>query len=355
MRRFKVLAVPRDPNPYQELLYRPLRARDRPVRYGLELTPSHTANLLLFSVELAVGRLCGYRFLHIHWTFGFTFPVPRDSGVMRRVSRLWFVVSLRIARQLGYRIVWTAHNVLPHDPIFDDDVKARRCLVALADLVIAHSPQALEGLAEIGARPRSYRVIPCGPLGSEELTRLPPPAGAEPRTVLFFGRVARYKGVEDLLAVIGELQAPLAFIVAGGCSDPDLARRLTVAAAKLSDRVELSLRFVPDEELAALITSADALVFPFRSVTTSSSVMLGLSSGRPAIVPDLPAFAEIPDRAVIRYPAGPTGLRDALLRVAALSTEALRAKGRAARDAAVPATWGEIAQWTDEALHQLVA
>ena len=347
MTPLKVLAIPKDPTPYQELLYRALRRRGAAVRYAGILTGSRSANLLALPLELAAMRLRGYRIFHLHWTFGFNFPVPVARAQAKRISRIWFTLVLHFARMLGFGVVWTAHNVLPHDPVFDDDVKARRTLVGCSDLVIAHSADAIDGLAALGARPSSTAIIPHGPISPPEVEQIPPPKAGHPRTIAFVGRIAPYKGLEDLAAALQGLELPLRVVVAGACPDPELADRLTRAARELEPVLKLTIGYVPDSELVGILRSSDALAFPFRTITTSSSVMLGLAAGRPVIVPDLPALAELPDEAVIRYPAGQDGLREALTEVAQMPAEALLRRGAAARAAATLDSWDDIAARTE--------
>ena len=354
MSALRIVAIPRDANPYQELLYAPMRERGARVRYASGLTPSRTLNLLLLPLELLLGRCAGYGVLHLHWVFGFRFTGPSRSEALGRASRLWFTATLRVARALGMRIVWTAHNVLPHEPVFDDDVAARRSLVDACDVVIAHAPNALDELEAIGARPRRSRIIPHGPIVPEELRTLAPVEPSAVRTILFFGRIAEYKGVEDLLEAVASLDGGVNVVIAGGCSDRALADRLITRAAELGGRVRLALGRVPDAELRALLRSADALVFPFRAVTTSGSLTLGLASGRLAVVPDLPAFSELPDEAVVRYPSDQSGgLAAALAEVAAMPAERIHDKGRAAREAALSVGWEEIAARTDDAMRDV--
>jgi glycosyltransferase involved in cell wall biosynthesis len=350
----KIVAVPRDSNPYQELLYQPLRAREVVVHYAGMLTPSRTLNTALFPLELVWCRIRGYNIFHLHWTFGFRLPGAGGSTFLLRASRWWFAVLLWLVGVLGFRVVWTAHNVLPHTPVFDDDVKARRTLVDACDLVIAHTPHALEALAAIGAKPRRSEVIPLGPYTSESIRRLLPPAPSGTPTVLYFGQITPHKGVEDLLNVVAALDVAPDVIIAGRCMDPTLRKRLVAAAAALQGKVVMSLEYVPEPDLVKLLAAADAVVFPFRRVTTSSSVMLGLAAGRVAIIPDLPAFAGLPAAAVIRYPPGNRGLADALGAVATMPPETLATMGSAARSAGESVSWDEIAERTAAAMHDLL-
>ncbi|MGA8455271.1 MAG: hypothetical protein WB800_07705, partial [Streptosporangiaceae bacterium] len=160
----RVLALPRDPNPYQGLLYGEMRRLGVSVRYIGEPTRSRTLNLLLLPLEVLAGRIAGARVVHLHWVFAFTLPGEGRFPVLRRLAYAWFRVWLRTCRMLRMRLVWTAHNVLPHQPVFADDVSARRALVDASDLVLAHSQSALAELAVLGAVPRRSAVIEHGPL-----------------------------------------------------------------------------------------------------------------------------------------------------------------------------------------------
>ena len=133
IRRRRVLVYPADSNPYLESLYSELRGLGVEHRYAGELTPSHTLNLCLLPIELVVRRVAGLP------------AVPPALGVPLhrarrppgppfedRLMRWYLVALLELLRGLGVRTVWTAHNVLPHEQVFDDDRRARRQLVDVA-------------------------------------------------------------------------------------------------------------------------------------------------------------------------------------------------------------------------------
>ena len=125
----RVLVLPHDPNPYQRLLYGEMQRLGVRVTYIGDLTPSHTLNVLLLPLEIAARRIVGARLIHLHWVFAFALPGAGRFPVMRRIAHIWFLVWLRACRVLGMHLVWTAHNVLPHSPVFADEVSARRALV----------------------------------------------------------------------------------------------------------------------------------------------------------------------------------------------------------------------------------
>ncbi len=220
----KILVLPREEtNPYQELLYDEMRRRGARITYLAAVTPSHTLNLLLLPLEMAVRRCGGARVVHLHWVYAFALPASPKSALARRASAAWFAFWLRMLRPLGLRLVWTAHNVLPVTPVFDDDLGARRRLIAASDLVIAHSQANLDQLAAIGMPARRGAVIPHGPF----IPAQPPAAlrtpgdGGGPRELLFFGKIRPYKGVDILLRAFAALppEFDAHLTVVGECGD----------------------------------------------------------------------------------------------------------------------------------------
>lgn len=346
----KILVLPRDANPYQRLLYGEMQRLGVQVTYLGELTPIQTLNLLLLPLEVVVRRLAGACVLHLHWVFAFSLPGARGFPAMRWVAQAWFLVVLRVCRMLGVHLVWTAHNVLPHEPVFADDVFARRALVEASDLVLVHSQSTLNELAALGAVPRRNAVIPHGPISSSPAvgSLRTPGAGDRPREFLFFGRIREYKGVDDLLAAFLAMPDDVAahLTIAGRCDDPRLRSRLYALARRGGARVLLRLEQVPGDEVAQLLGAADVVVLPFRRVSTSGRAMLALSHGRPLIVPDLAGLTDLPDQAVLRYDGEVARLGDALVSLACADNETLAAMSAAARSYASQTTWQEIAERT---------
>lgn len=342
----QILVIPRDPNPYQRLLYDEMERLGATIHYLGELTPSHTLSLLLLPLEMAVRRARGAQFIHLHWVFAFGFPGIRRLAVSSRVSQAWFWVFLKTARLLGLRMAWTAHNVLPHSPVFADDVAARRSLVRQCDVVFVHSPATLESLAALGAVPRRSLLIRHGPMGPEAPAKLRTPGtGGGAREFLFFGKVAEYKGVEELLTAFAGLPAGsnATLTVAGQCDDGNLRARL---ASKATRNVRLRLEYIPAAEVTEQMSAADVVVLPFRAVTTSGSAELALAHGRPLIVPDLPNLAGLPADAVTRYDRSNPGLTAALVEMIGANQSRLAAMSAAALSYSAQASWGEIAAAT---------
>jgi glycosyltransferase involved in cell wall biosynthesis len=354
LRPLKIVALPRDPNPYQQLLYAEIERAGHRVRYAGELTPSHTLNVLLLPFELAAYRLKGWRILHIHWVFFFRIPAGDRAAVVRRVAQTWFAFVLAACRILGVRVVWTMHNLLPHDRVFHDDIAARRMLVSRSELVFAHSRASLQALEALGVQPRRSALVTLGPFEPTVDARAlrPPGAGRAALRLLFFGHVLEYKGVEDLLEAMAGIPAEVAvrLQVVGNCPDSRLRHRLQELAESTRGRVALHLARIPEDELRELLAGCDVVALPFRRVTTSASAILALGYGRVVILPDVAAFAEVPREAAVFYDGSVDGLRRAIVALARERDERLAQIGSAASAYVSNLSWADAAAQTIEPL-----
>lgn len=343
----RVLVFPKDQNPYQELLYSEMRKLGVRVTYLGRLTPFHGVSVALIPFETAVRRIIGARLIHIHWIAPFTLPGSRKFIFVRRASQAWFTLWLMTAKRLGMSLIWTAHNVLPHDQVFTDDVAARRLFTKACDLVIVHSEETSAGLAKIGATPRKVAVIPHGPFVSSQAARacIAETKESESFRFLFIGRVKPYKGVEELLAAFETVPVSLKahLTIAGQCDDPELLDRLEHFADNPYVSIRVSPERLPDAALSGFLDEAHVVVLPFRNVTTSGSAILAISHGKPVIVPDTANMIDIPGSAAIHYDGTQNGLVSALTLTAGMSMTELGAMSEAALKHAHRISWKEIA------------
>ena len=139
--------------------------------------------------------------------FGFALPGARRFPVMRWRRRSGSSSGCGACRVLGMRLVWTAHNVC-RTSRSSPMSSARRALVGASDLVLAHSPLALDELAASVPSPAGAPSSRHGPISARRPRRCcHPGADRGPRRFLFFGRVQEYKGVDDLLTAFLALPA----------------------------------------------------------------------------------------------------------------------------------------------------
>jgi glycosyltransferase involved in cell wall biosynthesis len=349
----KVLAFPRDPNPYQEQLYAPMREQGLTVDYLTGPTASHTFNLLCLPLVLLAKRLMGYGVLHLHWTYSFSLPWAGKFGC--RIMQWYFFGLLRLVKMLGYKIVWTAHNAMPHQKQFANDLKARRFLGKKSDLVIAHSTSAEKQLLDKRIASYTVRVVPHGNYSEvyqntmdRQAARRQLKLPEDAFVALFFGRVDSYKNVPALLAAAQQLKSDhpkLHVVVAGSCSDAKIQKQLKSAKRKLGKQLQLHTMFIKEEDVQTYFNAADVCALPFSEITTSGSAILSLSFGVPIIAPRKGALNDMPDKVGFFYdPESSDGVEVTLQK--AMSKKSLQPQKRAALRYASQLAWPNIAKQT---------
>jgi glycosyltransferase involved in cell wall biosynthesis len=269
---------------------------------------------------------------------------------------MWF---LRAVKKLGIKLVYTAHNVLPHDtgiellPIFRNVYKEM-------DAIICHTAEAKRRLIrEFSVDPEQVTIIAHGPLLHDAKLRSVAASKAQLSVsqnkilVVWQGIVRSYKGLDFLLESWHKVDAQRlnAQLLIAGTGDSELLEAIKgqVARLNLQESTSLDFRFIPDEELPTYYQAADILVYPYREVTTSGALMTALAYGKPIVATALQAFREVlrdgKTALLVNY-GDVEGLADALTRLIQDSKERERlARGVAASDN-FENSWTRIARQT---------
>jgi glycosyltransferase involved in cell wall biosynthesis len=244
------------------ILARRPRSRGRFVVKGLEYLPSvHRLRRRLAELQPDV--------VHVQWL-----ALPRlDVRWLREVAR-------------ERPTVFTAHHALPRDD--GRGVELRRRVYALVRRVVVHSRRGVEELVSLGLPRERIAYIPHAVFDADAPPAPSPPEG---RTVLFFGLLRAYKGLDVLLRALEELP-DVRLVVAGDPLDPvgplqELARTTGVAA-----RVEWRLGFVPEDEVSRLFGAATLVVLPYRRTDASGVLATAIGHGRPLVVTDVGSLGE---------------------------------------------------------------
>lgn len=229
---------------------------------------------LPFSWRTAIfGR---YDVFHVHW--GDTLLAARSvrTRAGKRVAMAVLLARLAVTRT---PVVRTVHNVTPPEGR-RIDVALLTALERLTALRIRLSPTTPEvaGIPSALILHGHYRDW-FAPMARSE---------AAPNRLAYVGLIKPYKGVEPLLTAFEEAAADhgeLRLTVAGRATDPELARSITQAADRLPS-LDADLRYLSEEEFVAIVTSAAAVVLPYRHMHNSGSALAALSLDRPILVPE---------------------------------------------------------------------
>lgn len=348
-REVKIFVVPYDGGPqYQDALYSAILAKHGDTCGISYWRRRPFLGVLSFFFTAAVRRGQGYRIAHIHW---WIFYVSRSLR-WKRASYWSSRAALRWLLFLRYRIVWTVHNLLPHEAHTSDDPDFARRLASNASRLIVHSKSTLSELADSRIDTATAVVIPQGSyIGRYQPSPSDPDRRAElglrgdDRLFLFFGLIRDYKGVGDLLIAQRALGPHDQLCIVGRACDQSAARTLDLASTL--PRLHVREGRVPDDDVASWFSAADVVCFPFRRVTTSASVVLALSFGRPIVAPRLGALNDLPpDVGYFYEPTDPLGLRRALADASRAPAHDVLRRGRTASEYAESLSWPMIAERT---------
>ena len=317
-------------------------------------------------------------FLHFHWRPDLYYALIRREGPPPRFQgpRSWlrlpgFALAAGAARRLGYRVVWTIHEVYPPEHARRPpgavsrrlDRVAARLLARSSHLLLAHEePVARRARRELGLGDRGIEVVPHSSYDgvyaarrSREEARadlgLPPGAFA----FLCFGQIRRDKALDLVLEAFAGLEDPhIALLVAGRVED-ERAEALLSAAAARDPRVVLRVGRSP--------TPRSPSCTPPRTPRCSPAARSG-----PLARPSSPSRwgcrwwlpRRGPPRAARRgggrrlFAPGDTGALRTALQAAAAEPQGARARGIAARQrAARLPSWAEAAERVAALMAQL--
>ncbi|MFZ2489064.1 MAG: glycosyltransferase [Anaerolineae bacterium] len=351
-------AAARDANPYIDLLCRGLAAE------GIAVT------LLDQPGDGALPAPAGAAdLLHLHWLELWGKPAYTSLaqlsrwGAPGRGLRRWlepalnsaahtdhrrqrfldqFFAALAEYRARGGRVLYTVHNLGQHEGEGAAvEAAALQRLLHEVDAVHVHSRALADEMRRrLSNAPTPVAVIPhvnyraayantvSGTDARRALHLRAVDDSASP-TFLFFGLLRPYKGLEELLPAFRRLSDSQATLLVAGRPRPnDFAARLAVQVSN-DPRVRWHPQFVPNDDVQLWMNAADAVVLPYRQITTSGAAMLAWSFGKPIIAPALPAFteplADAPFLGLLYDPAAPNGLADALQQAATINWPSQRA------------------------------
>jgi glycosyltransferase involved in cell wall biosynthesis len=113
------------------------------------------------------------------------------------------------------------------------------------------------------------------------------------KTLLFFGNIAPYKGLEYLVSAFTQLlnkdRSYRLIIVGRPKGSEGYWKQIhdRIARSGIRDRIIQRIEFIPDEEAEVYFKAADVLILPYAHVFQSGVLFLGYSFGLPAIAADV--------------------------------------------------------------------
>jgi glycosyltransferase involved in cell wall biosynthesis len=213
-----------------------------------------------------------------------------------------------LAKLLGTNIVFTAHNVWPHE---EEEKRAFFMRVALkiiyscSKVIIVHSNFSREKLAQaFRIKSKKIRVIPHGNYlffrnremsGLEARRILGLDAGK--KIIIQFGALREYKGIDILLDAFVKVRAKneSAFLLLAGKPinlDKELIEQ-KIRAYNLQNDVLLKAEYIPFEHIAVYFFASDVAVFPYKEIDMSGSLQIAYAFAKPVVCASFGGIPEV--------------------------------------------------------------
>lgn len=245
---------------------------------------------------LSYATLRGPKLIHVLW-----------NNKIEYFDRVALMIYFKLA---GKKVILTAHNINKRKRDLGDSLFNRltlRIQYSLVDHIFVHTEKMKrELLADFDAKPGHVTVVPFGVNVTTPETDLTPATakqrlgiGSKEKTILFFGRIVGYKGLEylvDAFQYFARREPHCRLLIAGepmkGYETYLNKTLVAVRSSSISNRVIQRLEYIPDEETELYFKAADVLILPYKNIFESGVMFLAFRFGLPVIAADVGSFRE---------------------------------------------------------------
>lgn len=200
-----------------------------------------------------------------------------------------------IIYMLKRKIILTVHDPFPHTGLDTRIVRLRRKVAfrCVPHFIILNKAQRekflsfyhLPSSAVIDSRLSCYTYLN---MVEQDMTTVP-----EQKYILFAGKISKYKGVEYLLEAMKKVHdtfPDIKLVVAGGGK-----YHFDISEYAALPYIDIRNRFIPDEELVALMNKTQFMVCPYTDATQSGVIMSSFTFGTPVIATRVGGLPEMLD------------------------------------------------------------
>jgi len=193
----------------------------------------------------------------------------------------------------GIPVVMTVHDTVPFNaaPSSRGQNVGWQSTLEHFDAIIVHTAMSKANLEQLGLRVPIH-VIPHGLLRFGQPIQSPT---SQRLRLLFFGAIKPYKGLDILLRAFKEANScgDMELRIVGNCQEGPAATETLIRELELSSSVHFECRFFADEEVPAILSEADIVLFPYRRIDGSGALLTALAYGKPVIATDVGMFGEL--------------------------------------------------------------
>lgn len=238
----------------------------------------------------------------------------RPDVVHFQNGHMYFNLAMPLLRHVP--LVITIHDARQHLGDSESGHTPQRIMdfgFRRADQVIVHGRSLIDTVVnELGFARTDVHLIPHVAIG--EPGDSPELIADDDRTILFFGRIWEYKGLEFLVRAEPQVTAEfpdVKFVIAGRGEDLQRYRRLMTHP----ERFEVNDGWITDQERAALFSKASAVVLPYVEATQSGVIPIAYAYAKPVVATRVGGLPDMVDHGVtglLVEPRDVDGLADAI-------------------------------------------
>ncbi|WP_091564715.1 glycosyltransferase [Arthrobacter sp. ok362] len=282
-------------NPYQALLYRHFGGHG--IAVAPILKPEKFRGLLDFR------RMASTTSLHLHWNSWMTLGAAEEERA--RTVGIGMAARLEQLRDNGVNVIWTVHNVYPHDAVHVDvELEIQQRIADAANIVhvmSASTVDAMDGYVKLDrekilvAPHPSYKGAYVDVITREEARAM---LGLGPDEVVFllFGALKSYKGLDRLLDAVDIMAAAspefrFRVLVAGSADDSSAVREF-INRALVNSSILIESNKIPNDRAQYFLRAADVGLVNYERTLNSGAALLYGTFDLPVVAADTPTFRE---------------------------------------------------------------
>ncbi len=264
------------PNPYQRLLYKAMAGE------GIELVTSFDMDFVSIWKNRRKADV-----IHIHWQ-----PASEGSGIRGYVRSVRLFFQFLFCRLAGIKIIWTAHNLFPHDTKdYSLQYFQRLWLVRVCNLIFVHFEGAKALISQkFWVSPRKMITVHHGLYDqvypntvTKEQARTFCRIDNDKKVFLYFGLIKPYKNLEAVVAAFKKLQDPNAvLLLAGNVTNPEYKQ--AIIALMNDNRIQYEFSYIDDKNVQYYFNACDCVILPYQKIFTSGAALLAMTFHKPIIM-----------------------------------------------------------------------
>lgn len=195
----------------------------------------------------------------------------------------------RAFKKAGIKQIIECHNVFPHEGTPLDRLLLKYAFAPVEQFITHSEKNRLDVISVAPDKQVSVSSLP-----SLIEFRKANTAARDGHTILFFGKVRKYKGLHVLIEALPEVlsQIECKLLIVGEFYDSLAKYEQRIRELKLESHVHIENRYVPNEEVPAIFEQADVLILPYVTASQSAVAQVALSNALPVIASQAGGLSE---------------------------------------------------------------